>query len=64
MSPLDIALVVLVVVAIWAVVELALTIRKARASVDEVTTSANETIAHYSLPRMSSMAFIRSHIFR
>ena len=45
MSPLDIALVVLVVVAIWAVVELALTIRKARASVDEVTTSANETIA-------------------
>ena len=44
-SPLDIALVVLVAVAIWAVVELALTIRKARASVDEVTTSANETIA-------------------
>ena len=44
MSPLDIALVVLVIMAIWAVVELALTIRKARASVDEVTTSANETI--------------------
>lgn len=45
MGPLDIALIVLVAVAIWAVAELALTIRRARASVDEVTTSANEAIA-------------------
>ena len=45
MSPLDIALVALVAVAVWAVAELALTIRKARASVDELTASANEAIA-------------------
>ena len=44
MSPLDLLLIALVAVAIWAVVELALTIRRARASVDEVTKTANETI--------------------
>ena len=44
MSPLNILLVVLVAVAVWAVVELALTIRKTRASVEEVTRTANETI--------------------
>ena len=45
LSMLDIALIVLVLVAVWAVVELALTIRSARKSIDEVVTSANETIA-------------------
>lgn len=44
MSYLDIALLVLVCVAVWAVVELALTMRGARRSIDEVTTSANEVI--------------------
>lgn len=44
MSPLNILLVVLVVAGIWAVVELALTIRKARTALDEVARSANETI--------------------
>lgn len=44
MDPLHIVLIVLVAVAIWAVVELALTIKKARASIDEVTRSANDTI--------------------
>ena len=41
----DIALIVLLLVAIWAVIELALTVRSARKSIDEVVTSANETIA-------------------
>ena len=41
MSPLSILLIVLVVAGIWAVVELALTIRRAR---DDVTRAANETI--------------------
>ena len=41
----DIALLVLLLVAIWAVIELALTVRSARKSIDEVVTSANETIA-------------------
>ena len=45
LSMLDIALIVLVLAAIWAVVELALTVRSARKSIDEVVTSANETIA-------------------
>ena len=44
MDPLHIALLVLVVAAVWAVVELALTIKKARTSIDEVTRSANDTI--------------------
>lgn len=43
-TPLDILLVVLVCAAVWAVVELALTIRKARSAVDDITRSANETI--------------------
>lgn len=45
MDVLHVVLVVLVAVAIWAVVELALTIRRARSSVEEVTRSANEAIA-------------------
>lgn len=45
LSMLDIALIVLVLVAVWAVVELALTIRSARKSIGEVVVSANETIA-------------------
>ena len=44
LDPLTILLMVLVVVAVWAVVELALTIRKARSSVDEITRTANDTI--------------------
>lgn len=44
MSPLTIVLIVLVIAAIWAVVELALTIRKARDSVDEITRNANQAI--------------------
>ncbi|MDO4797117.1 MAG: DUF948 domain-containing protein [Coriobacteriales bacterium] len=51
MNILRIVLEVLIVVGIWALVELALTIRKTRASVDEITkqvsdvaTSANDTI--------------------
>ena len=44
MSPLSILLIVLVVAGIWAVVELALTIRRARGAVDDVTRAANETI--------------------
>lgn len=44
LDPLQIVLVVLVLAAVWAVVELALTLRHARASVDEVTRTANETI--------------------
>lgn len=44
MQPLTIVLVILVVVAIWAVVELALTIRKARSSVEEIARTANDTI--------------------
>lgn len=44
MSPLTIVLIVLVIAAIWAVAELALTIRKARSSVEEITRTANETI--------------------
>ena len=44
LDPLQIVLVILVLAAVWAVVELALTLRHARASVDEVTRTANETI--------------------
>lgn len=44
MDVLHIVLIALVAVAIWAVIELALTIRKARASVDEITRTANDTI--------------------
>ncbi len=43
-DPMTILLMVLVVAAVWAVIELALTVRKARASVDQVTRSANDTI--------------------
>lgn len=44
MEPMTIALIVLVVVAVWAAVELALTLRRARKSVEEVTESLNDTI--------------------
>lgn len=44
LDPLQIVLVILVLAAVWAVVELALTLRHACASVDEVTRTANETI--------------------
>lgn len=44
MTPLTIFLIILVIAAVWAVVELALTIRKARASVDEITRNANQAI--------------------
>ncbi|WP_298578973.1 DUF948 domain-containing protein [uncultured Olegusella sp.] len=44
MEPLQIALIVLVVAGIWAIVELALTLRKTRSAVEEVTHSAQEAI--------------------
>ena len=44
MEPLNILLIVLAVVAIWAVVELALTLRKARVDIDEISHSATEAI--------------------
>lgn len=44
MDYLQIALLVLVVVGVWAVVELALTIRTARKVVDELSITANETV--------------------
>lgn len=43
-TPLNIFLLVLVAVAVWAIVELALTIRKARTVVDELAQNVNETI--------------------
>ena len=43
-DPMTILLLILAAAGIWAVVELALTIRKARSTVDEVSRSANETI--------------------
>ncbi|MBQ1840094.1 MAG: hypothetical protein II128_02015, partial [Atopobiaceae bacterium] len=44
MSPLSILLLVLAVAGIWAVVELALTLRKARTTLDEVSHSATEAM--------------------
>ncbi len=44
MDILSIILIVLVGVAIWAVAEMAILIRKARASIDEITRSATEAI--------------------
>ena len=44
LSILDIVLIVLVLVGVWAVVELALTLRRARSSIVEVVDSANSTI--------------------
>lgn len=44
MEPLTIVLIVLVVAAVWAVVELALTFRSTRKSVEELTTSVNDTL--------------------
>lgn len=44
MEPMTIALIVLVIAGIWAVVELALTIRQTRKSVSELADSVNDTI--------------------
>ena len=44
MNYIDIVLILLVVAGIWAVVEIALTMRSARKSIEEVTVSANQTI--------------------
>jgi len=44
MEPLTIVLIVLGIAAIWAVAELAITLRKARATLDEVSHSATEAI--------------------
>ena len=44
MEPLRILLIVLVLVAVWAVAEMAIFIRKARASIDEIAHSATEAI--------------------
>lgn len=44
MEPLTIVLILLAIAAVWAVVELALTIRKARTSLDELSHSATEAI--------------------
>lgn len=44
LQPIDILLIVLVIAAVWAVAELALTLRKARATMDEVSHSATEAI--------------------
>lgn len=44
MEPLTIVLIVLVIAAIWAVAELAMTLRKARTTLDEVSHSATEAI--------------------
>lgn len=44
MQPLDIMLIVLAIAAIWAVAELALTLRKARTTLDEVSHSATEAM--------------------
>lgn len=44
MEPMTIALIVLVVAGVWAVVELALTLRQTRKSVSELTDSVNDTI--------------------
>ncbi|HQE70628.1 MAG TPA: DUF948 domain-containing protein, partial [Atopobiaceae bacterium] len=44
MNYMQIALLVLVIAGVWAVVELALTIRKTRKVVDEISITANETV--------------------
>ena len=44
MAPLDIALIVLAVAGVWAVVEIALTARKARKAVNQTCESVNNTI--------------------
>lgn len=44
MQPLTILLIILVLVAVWAVAEMAIFIRKARASIDEISRSATEAI--------------------
>ena len=44
MNYIDIVLILLVIAGIWAVVEIALTVRSARKSIEEVTVSANQTI--------------------
>lgn len=44
MSHMDIVLIVLVIAGVWAVIEIALTLRSTRKSIEEVTVSANQTI--------------------
>ncbi len=44
MEPLSILLIVLIAAGVWAVVELALTLRKARVTLDEVSHSATEAV--------------------
>ena len=44
MDPMTIALIVLVIAGVWAVVELALTLRQTRKSVSELSDSVNDTI--------------------
>ena len=44
MEPLTIVLILLAIAGIWAVAELALTLRKARTTLDEVSHSATEAI--------------------
>ena len=44
MTPLNIALICLAVAGVWAIVEVALTLRTSRKKLDELTTSVNETI--------------------
>ena len=44
MEPLTIALVVLVIVGVWAVVELALVLRRTRRSVETLTDAVSDTI--------------------
>lgn len=45
MSPMEIALIVLVIAGIWAAIELALTLRSSRKSLAELTNTVNDTVA-------------------
>ncbi|WP_028264092.1 DUF948 domain-containing protein [Atopobium fossor] len=45
MSPMEIALIVLVVAGIWAVIELAVTLRSSRKSMSELTNTVNDAVA-------------------
>ena len=63
MNYLDIALIVLALVGIWAVIEVALTVRGARKSIDEVASTANEVIAQ-TQPIVAKLATAFSEIAR
>jgi len=43
-TPLNIALILLAIAGIWAIVELAMTLRKARASIDDLLHTTNDTL--------------------